>query len=296
MLCILQWRCKVRLCNTGMPTHVGLRPGRGCAGRAPHLEERRAAQGRQNGVLLQGGAAGHTRGRRGVALHCPAACASSLLGGAFWDAAHVACLCDAAWRSCAWSEQPREGCRGATCQCLYTCAQEFAGAHGFSMEDLGWLFATRSSASSAERETAMGAWTAIAKRLPHRRVKAVWAAGTRMLHEGNFRVSLSLCMTCWRKVSAGRSLAVEVWPGRPQAYLGSSSSWQMAHSGTLVEERACAAACHSRSCRPIGLNLSLGIKQYAWVACRGAGLRRRRRGCWRWQRRSPGAGRRLARL
>ena len=67
------------------------------------------------------------------------------------------------------------------------CAQEYARQHGFSTGDLGWLFATRSS-TNEQRQTAVGAWTAIAERLPARRLKAVWAAGTRMLHAGNFLV------------------------------------------------------------------------------------------------------------
>ena len=84
-------------------------------------------------------------------------------------------------RRCVWKRVPMN-----LVWCTF-CAQEYARQHGFSTDDLGWLFATRTS-TNEQRRTAVGAWTAIAERLPHRRLKAVWAAGTRLLHAGNFLV------------------------------------------------------------------------------------------------------------
>ena len=87
------------------------------------------------------------------------------------------------------------------------------------MDDMGWLFATRTS-SNAEKATARGAWTAIAKKLPHRRVKAVWAAGTRMLHEGNFQVGAVCCGCSILSFSYGSIPCLQHAWGRAAANFG----------------------------------------------------------------------------
>ncbi|KAK9807939.1 hypothetical protein WJX73_004975 [Symbiochloris irregularis] len=67
---------------------------------------------------------------------------------------------------------------------LRQAAQDFASQHGLSGDDLSWLFSTRGLEHGSK---ARGAWQAIAAALPHRKYKAVYSAGTRMLHEGNYQ-------------------------------------------------------------------------------------------------------------
>ncbi|KAL4432464.1 hypothetical protein ABPG77_001763 [Micractinium sp. CCAP 211/92] len=57
----------------------------------------------------------------------------------------------------------------------------FAAKNGLPTDSFDWLFG--SSRSGATK----GAWKKIAAALPHRTFKSVWAAGTRMLHEGNYQ-------------------------------------------------------------------------------------------------------------
>ena len=65
--------------------------------------------------------------------------------------------------------------------------QEYAEAHQLSQTDLDWLYCTRKSSAEARKRTE-GAWISIAAALPHRKAKAVWSCGTRMLHLGNYKV------------------------------------------------------------------------------------------------------------
>ena len=69
---------------------------------------------------------------------------------------------------------------------LKQAAQEYAQEHSLPSEDFSWLFATR---TSEHKKEAAGAWQVIAQSLPHRTYKAVYACGTRMLHELNYQVS-----------------------------------------------------------------------------------------------------------
>ena len=68
-------------------------------------------------------------------------------------------------------------------------AEAYADAKGLG-RDLSWLFNTR---SGEQREMTRGAWRVIAAALPHRKVKAVWAAGTRMLNPGNYQARHPTC-------------------------------------------------------------------------------------------------------
>ena len=68
-------------------------------------------------------------------------------------------------------------------------AEAYADAKGLG-RDLSWLFNTR---SGEQREMTRGAWRVIAAALPHRKVKAVWAAGTRMLNPGNYQACPPFC-------------------------------------------------------------------------------------------------------
>lgn len=68
--------------------------------------------------------------------------------------------------------------------------QEYAQRNDLSETDLEWLYST-SKDSSEHKHKVRGAWKTIALSVPHRTQKAVWHCGTRMLHEGNFKVSLA---------------------------------------------------------------------------------------------------------
>ncbi|PRW58651.1 myb family transcription factor family [Chlorella sorokiniana] len=58
---------------------------------------------------------------------------------------------------------------------------EYAATKGLSTDDMSWLFSTSKSGETK------GLWKQIAAKLPQRTVKSVWAAGTRMFHEGNYQ-------------------------------------------------------------------------------------------------------------
>ena len=76
---------------------------------------------------------------------------------------------------------------------LKQAAQEYAQEHSLPSNDFSWLFNTRTSEHKSE---AAGAWQVIAQSLPHRTYKAVYACGTRMLHELNYQV----CACCMHVV------------------------------------------------------------------------------------------------
>lgn len=79
----------------------------------------------------------------------------------------------------------------AGCLAVSSCpaaVQEYAEAHELSHEDTSWLYATR---TGKHRAQASGAWQIIAQALPHRTVQAVYAMGSRMFHEGNYKARLS---------------------------------------------------------------------------------------------------------
>ncbi len=79
----------------------------------------------------------------------------------------------------------------------------FATEHGFSTDDLSWLFKT-GAPGTADKKRALGAWKAIASALPHRTASSVWSAGTRILHPDNYKV---------RTVAFSRLRDRIVWPG-----------------------------------------------------------------------------------
>lgn len=66
-----------------------------------------------------------------------------------------------------------------------------AGEHGHSQTDFDWVFNPQASRS--------GLWKAVGAYLPHRTIKAVWAASTRMLHSGNYQVKggMAVCVISW---------------------------------------------------------------------------------------------------
>ncbi|KAL4437042.1 hypothetical protein ABPG75_004181 [Micractinium tetrahymenae] len=66
-------------------------------------------------------------------------------------------------------------------EALRQAVLDYAAKHGQSTDSFEWLFG--SSRSGATK----GAWKKIAAALPNRTFKAVWAAGTRMFHEGNYQ-------------------------------------------------------------------------------------------------------------
>ena len=64
-------------------------------------------------------------------------------------------------------------------------AEEYARLHDLPTDDWSWLYRT---CKGEQANKSKGAWQAIAAALPHRKYKAVYSAGTRMLHEGNYQV------------------------------------------------------------------------------------------------------------
>lgn len=70
-------------------------------------------------------------------------------------------------------------------QSLRKAAEDFAKQHDLPTDDWTWLYGTCKGPHAAKSR---GAWQAIAAALPHRKYKAVYSAGTRMLHEGNYKV------------------------------------------------------------------------------------------------------------
>eukprot|EP00887_Chlorella_sp_A99_P005250 scaffold1.g5250.t1 len=65
-------------------------------------------------------------------------------------------------------------------QTLREAVAEYAAAHGHSTKDFSWLLGNSRSGNK-------GAWVKIAQALPDRTTKSVWAAGTRIFHEGNYQ-------------------------------------------------------------------------------------------------------------
>ncbi|EFN59006.1 hypothetical protein CHLNCDRAFT_49822 [Chlorella variabilis] len=59
--------------------------------------------------------------------------------------------------------------------------EAYAVANGRSTDDYSWLY------GSSRRGETKGLWSKIAAALPHRTVKSVWAAGSRLFHEGNYQ-------------------------------------------------------------------------------------------------------------
>lgn len=89
------------------------------------------------------------------------------------------------WRASALRPDAKTGrLSSSEREALVAAAKGFARAKGLSMEDLSWLFETRTGASKA---LSRGAWNAIAAALPERTAKSVYAAGTRLLHPGNYK-------------------------------------------------------------------------------------------------------------
>lgn len=78
---------------------------------------------------------------------------------------------------------------------LVAAAHAYAAAKGLPTGggDWAWLFATR--AKGPDRAATAGAWKVISSALPHRSPKAVCAAGTRLLHPGNFQGAWSATET-----------------------------------------------------------------------------------------------------
>ena len=76
---------------------------------------------------------------------------------------------------------------------LKQAAVAYAQEHNLPTTDFAWLFCTR-SLSSEYKGQATGAWRSISESLPHRTNKAVYACGTRMLHERNYQVSAPAAM------------------------------------------------------------------------------------------------------
>ena len=71
---------------------------------------------------------------------------------------------------------------------LKQAAVAYAQEHNLPTTDFAWLFCTR-SLNSEYKGQATGAWRSISESLPHRTNKAVYACGTRMLHDRNYQVS-----------------------------------------------------------------------------------------------------------
>lgn len=71
---------------------------------------------------------------------------------------------------------------------LKQAAIAYAQEHNLPTTDFAWLFCTR-SLNSEYKGQATGAWRSISESLPHRTNKAVYACGTRMLHDRNYQVS-----------------------------------------------------------------------------------------------------------
>lgn len=89
------------------------------------------------------------------------------------------------WRASAARPDVKKGrLSSAEKEALVAAAKGFARSKGLSIEDLSWLFETRTGAS---RGLSRGAWNAIAAALPQRTAKSVYAAGTRLLHPGNYK-------------------------------------------------------------------------------------------------------------
>ena len=77
---------------------------------------------------------------------------------------------------------------------LIAAVHSFAAAKGLPTGgDWAWLFSTR--AKGPDRASTAGAWKVIAAALPHRSAKSVCAAGTRLLHPGNFQGAWSAAET-----------------------------------------------------------------------------------------------------
>ncbi len=66
-------------------------------------------------------------------------------------------------------------------QARQLCAAE---QHDQSTTEFSWLFERTQKRVSRQE----GAWAVIAEALPNRTYKAVWAAGTRLFHPGNYQV------------------------------------------------------------------------------------------------------------
>ena len=71
-------------------------------------------------------------------------------------------------------------------QTLRQAAEDFAQEHDLPTDDWSWLYHTCKQEHAGRSK---GAWQAIASALPHRKYKAVYSAGTRMLHEANYQVT-----------------------------------------------------------------------------------------------------------
>ena len=76
---------------------------------------------------------------------------------------------------------------------LKQAAIAYAQEHNLPTTDFAWLFCTR-SLNSEYKGQATGAWRSISESLPHRTNKAVYACGTRMLHERNYQVGAPAAM------------------------------------------------------------------------------------------------------
>ena len=88
------------------------------------------------------------------------------------------------WRASAARPDAKRGrLSSAEKEALVSAAKGFARSRGLSTDDLSWLFGTRTGAS---RDLSRGAWSAVAAALPARTAKSVYAAGTRLLHPGNY--------------------------------------------------------------------------------------------------------------
>ena len=79
---------------------------------------------------------------------------------------------------------------------LKQAAIAYAQEHNLPTTDFAWLFCTR-SLNSEYKGQATGAWRSISESLPHRTNKAVYACGTRMLHERNYQVSTPAVIFLW---------------------------------------------------------------------------------------------------
>ena len=89
------------------------------------------------------------------------------------------------WRASAARPDAKKGrLSSAEKEALVAAAKGFARSKGLSTEDMSWLFETRTGAS---KNLSRGAWNAVAAALPERTAKSVYAAGTRLLHPGNYR-------------------------------------------------------------------------------------------------------------
>ena len=92
---------------------------------------------------------------------------------------------------------------------LKQAAVAYAQEHNLPTTDFAWLFCTR-SLNSEYKGQATGAWRSISESLPHRTNKAVYACGTRMLHDRNYQVTtpaITLLCYCCNSASAAAVLA-----------------------------------------------------------------------------------------